>query len=326
MRGASRSRGRPSSSPRSCSRRFFPALRLSGLGGLGAEALHEALLRGDLAPQVSGAGAVFLDAPQSLPFERAIVARVLLQPSVSQFGDAGDVSVEERAVVRDDHDRSRVGAQEALEPGDRGQVQVIGGLVQQKQVGACRQQLGQFQSHQPPARELAQGPVPQLPADSQPGQRGSKLCLGFESARVLEGGVQAVVAPEERLRQRCFAAAEAGDLGLGGADLGLQLAQRSQRQGRFFEHRARTQVINLLAQIPPPGVLAQPDPALVGFVELRQEAQQGRLAAAVAAHQADAIPVGDPQRDVLEQGSVAERLAQSTGFEHALSADFPREP
>jgi hypothetical protein len=66
--------------------------------------------------------------------------------------DVGD-GVEELAVVAD-HDH---GAGVALEPGfqpDQGvQVQVVGGFVEQQQVGRAHQRAGQLQAHAPAAGE-----------------------------------------------------------------------------------------------------------------------------------------------------------------------------
>src|SRR6266568_1603539 len=55
---------------------------------------------------------------------------------------AGDV-VEEIAVVGDDQDRARIALEMALEPGDRLGVEVVGGLVEQQQVGRFEQEPAQ---------------------------------------------------------------------------------------------------------------------------------------------------------------------------------------
>jgi hypothetical protein len=55
--------------------------------------------------------------------------------------------------VRDDHHRARKAAQQLLEPGDRVQVEMVGGLVEQQHVGQCHQRLRQRDALLPP--ELA---------------------------------------------------------------------------------------------------------------------------------------------------------------------------
>ena len=65
----------------------------------------------------------------------------------------GDV-VEEVAIVRDGHDRALVFLQEALEPGDRFGVEVVGRLVEQQQVGRLEQQPAQRDAAPLAARQL----------------------------------------------------------------------------------------------------------------------------------------------------------------------------
>ena len=65
---------------------------------------------------------------------------------------AGDV-VEEVAVVRDGDDGARIVLEEALEPGDRLGVEVVGRLVEQQQVGRLQQQPAQRDAAPLAARE-----------------------------------------------------------------------------------------------------------------------------------------------------------------------------
>ncbi len=66
---------------------------------------------------------------------------------------AGDV-VEEVAVVGDDQDRARIFAQVAFEPGDRFGVEMVGGLVEQQQLGLLQQQPAKRDPAPLAAREL----------------------------------------------------------------------------------------------------------------------------------------------------------------------------
>ena len=67
---------------------------------------------------------------------------------------AGDV-VEEVAIVGDGDDRARVVLEEALEPGDRFGVEMVGRLVEQQQVGRLQQQPAQRDAAALAARQLA---------------------------------------------------------------------------------------------------------------------------------------------------------------------------
>jgi hypothetical protein len=62
----------------------------------------------------------------------------------------GDV-VQEALVVGDDDGAAGVGVQELLQPADGQDVQVVGGLVQQQQVGPTHQHLGQQHAQLEPA-------------------------------------------------------------------------------------------------------------------------------------------------------------------------------
>ena len=48
----------------------------------------------------------------------------------------------------------------------------------------------------------------------------------------------------------------------------------------------------------------------IGLVDAGHHAEQRRLARAVRPAQADALPVGDLPRDVVEEHAIAERLGQ----------------
>ena len=61
--------------------------------------------------------------------------------------------VEEEAIVRDEDDRVGVGVEILLEPVARLEIEVVGRLVEQQQVGLAQQQLGQRDAHLPAAGE-----------------------------------------------------------------------------------------------------------------------------------------------------------------------------
>jgi hypothetical protein len=82
-----------------------------------------------------------------LPFPRDARAAIQLQDP------ARDV-VEEVAVVRDGDHGARVLLEEALEPRHRLRVEVVGGLVEQQQVGALEQQPAQRDAAALAARDL----------------------------------------------------------------------------------------------------------------------------------------------------------------------------
>src|SRR5207302_3422373 len=116
-----------------------PRLRLTGLAGLVAEALDEALHPRDL-----GLLAVDRLAQGDLP--RGLLAAPLM-PAAGEEARTSGLELEHRradrlqepAVVRDEHDRRVEIAQCLLEPLERFDVEMVGGLVEQQHVGSGRE-------------------------------------------------------------------------------------------------------------------------------------------------------------------------------------------
>jgi hypothetical protein len=65
------------------------------------------------------------------------------QPAAVQLDDAGGEPAQERAVVGDEQDRAVIAQQEVFKPVDGGQVEVVGGLVQQQHIRLVDQRAGQ---------------------------------------------------------------------------------------------------------------------------------------------------------------------------------------
>ena len=91
-----------------------------------------------------------------LHLEVAVVAGVGGEVAVLEVQDAPDHLVQELAVVRDQKQRAAVGAQPALQPQQRIEVQVVGRLIQQQQVRAAHERARQVGAHAQAAGELAQ--------------------------------------------------------------------------------------------------------------------------------------------------------------------------
>ena len=91
--------------------------------------------------------------------------------------DAVDAGVEEFAVVRDQQDAAGIARQILFEPEDGFEVEVVGGLVEQQQVGAVHQRARQVQAHAPAAGEAGDGAFQRVVGETQPVQqlRGARL-------------------------------------------------------------------------------------------------------------------------------------------------------
>ena len=82
-----------------------------------------------------------------------IVARVWAQFASVQFNDAGRNPVQKGAVMGDGNDAALEVNQQVFEPSDGIQVEVVGGFVQQENVGPCDQSLRQCHSLSHAARQ-----------------------------------------------------------------------------------------------------------------------------------------------------------------------------
>ena len=81
---------------------------------------------------------------------------------VVEVQDPGRHIVEEAVVVTDDDDRAPKAAQELLQPPDREDVEVVGGLVEEQRVRCARQHLGQQNPQTEAAGQRGEG----VPVDS----------------------------------------------------------------------------------------------------------------------------------------------------------------
>ena len=122
-----------------------PCLMLVHLGELAVAAipLDQLLFADDLL----GLGRDVLDSPGVPLLALAVVGRVVAaergQPAVPEFPDPVDGRVEERPVVRRDQQRAGALAQVVLQPLEGVEVEVVGRLVEQEQVGVRDDKAGQ---------------------------------------------------------------------------------------------------------------------------------------------------------------------------------------
>ena len=120
------------------------ALHLARLGRLVAEALHETLDLG----HALGLARLALDE------EMIIVAHVEGDGAVRHLRDGGDHTVEEIPVVGDDDHAALVRREKSLQPLQRLDVEVVGRLVEEEEIGGEEEESGQGRPHAPASREL----------------------------------------------------------------------------------------------------------------------------------------------------------------------------
>eukprot|EP00964_Phaeocystis_antarctica_P129364 scaffold93206_cov57-Phaeocystis_antarctica.AAC.4 len=107
------------------------------------------------------------------------VAAVGGEVAPAQLHHVGDHVVEESSVVGDDEQRCLALVLQPLgEPRERGEVEVVGRLVEQQDVAWHEECGGEGDAHAPASRERAQGCAHHLRRELQPRQDGGRLGLG----------------------------------------------------------------------------------------------------------------------------------------------------
>ena len=97
----------------------------------------------------------------------------------------------------------------------------------------------------------------------------------------------------------------------------LDREQLLERAAGLFEDRAAGVGQTVLRQVADRQRRRLENRPAVGLVEPRHHLEQGGLAGAVRAAEADALAIGDLPGDVVQQDTVAERLGELRQLDHA---------
>jgi hypothetical protein len=122
--------------------------------------------------------------------EGGVIAAVDHQRLTIEVHDVIAHRVEEVAVVRDQQQGAGIAGEPLLEPQQRIQVQVVGGLVEQQQIGRLEQRARQVDAHAPAAREGRQRPVQVGLEEAQTHQQLGGAGRGAVAVQRLDGAVQ----------------------------------------------------------------------------------------------------------------------------------------
>ena len=251
--------------------RLEAALRLAGLGRLGLEAadevFHVRALRLLLVVGLLLLGQT-LDAGA---LEGGITAPVLGELLLFDVDDLLDHRIEEVAVVGNQQQGARVAFQPAFQPEDRIEVQVVGGLVEQQQVGRAHQRLRQVEAHAPATGEVADPAFHLRRLETQPGQQLARAGVGAVAVGVVQFGVQA------RLGGAVVGRLGGGQLALDTAQLDIAI--------KHIVHRQTLEVVDLLAHVGDAPAGWQLAFAAIGTQFAAQQGEQAGLAGAIGADQ-----------------------------------------
>ena len=134
------------------------------------------------------------------PFEAVIAALVELQLRVFEMQDLLGHAVQEIALVTDDEHGAAVAPQVLLQPQGGLEIEVVGRLVEQQQIGASKQESRQHDPHAPATRERVERALlgrviePEPVQDAgRPGRRAVRLLVlqafvNLDDPRVIRRG------------------------------------------------------------------------------------------------------------------------------------------
>ena len=241
-----------------------------------------------------------------------VVALVGVELASVDLADPLGHIIEEVAVVRDRHDGAGVAVQELLEPEHRLGVEVVGGLVEQQQVGGLEQQAAQGD-----AATLAAGED----GDGRVGVGALKRVhrlreLGVEVPAV--GGVDLVLELSHLGHEGVEVRVGVGHLGahlVEALDLGEQVGKG------LLDVLANGLVLverRLLLQDAHGVARGEHGLAVGDVLEAGHDLEQRRLAGTVGTHHADLGARVDAHRDVVEDDLVVDGLAGADQLVHEL--------
>ena len=258
-----------------------------GAGAPRLDAFADPLLL--LRQQLVGAGVEQRLLCQALRFEAlkgAVGAVVAVQQAAVELHRARADAVQKVAVVADEQQGATKIAQQLGQPADGVEVEVVGGFVEQQQIGQRHQRLRQRHALAHATREAADALIG---LQAEPAKGLGYALLPVPAIQGFDFGLQRVEVAAALVRQvalqQLLHALQAHAHGLEHAGLGVELG--------LLRHVGHAQPVLALYL------------AVVGALEAGDDFEQRRFAAAVAPHQSDALAGLERKIDPVEQGQVA---------------------
>ena len=212
-------------------------------------------------------------------------------------------AVQELAVVGDHQQRALVAAQEALEPDERFEIQVVGGLVEQHGVGAHEKNAGQGDAHFPATGERGHRAIDDAWAEAEAGENFACARLEGVAVELVEAALDLAEAlhqfveliGEGRICQLVFELFE----------LVGHRGDRACPPHGLFEDRAFVHFADVLLEVAERDAAIDGDGAFVGNLLLHDVAEEGRFPGAVGADQAGLLAFVDRERGADEEDLLA---------------------
>src|SRR5207245_386534 len=213
--------------------------------------------------------------------------------------------LEEPAVVRDDHDRRVQCLELALEPFEALDVEVIGRLVEQEEVGIAAEGAREGRARQLAAGERVELPIEVMLREAEAADDRRGVIAPAVPARMLElrlrlgvpsQGCVGVVAGRHRLLESLQLRLDRDEVGRPGEHVLAQRQAALQRWALVMERDARPLLKSQFAAL---------DAGLAG-----ERPEQRRLAGAVRSGQSDAVAPLDLERHAVEERVAGELLPE----------------
>ena len=277
------------------------ALHLLGFGGLVAEAFDEGLdlrhlaLLGRQLRHLAGATLLHLDDILAI---RAFV--VVDAAGGNLDGALGDI-IQEGAVVRDEDHGAGIGGEVVLEPLYRDDVEVVGGLVEEEEVGVAQEQFGQLDAHLPAAAEDGHRAVEVAVLESQAQQH--LLGLFLPTAAAKEGQVfgQLVVAFQKACIFCTLIVGAIGDFSGEAFLLSLEVVEGAESGESFLKDGTDGVGHHLLRQVTHGLARRHDEGAALRLLPAAENLQKGGFAGPIQTNKADPVVVGDVECYILKE-------------------------
>ena len=242
-----------------------------------------------------------------------VVAFVGVEVTAVHLGDPLGHMVQEVAVVGDSDDGTLVGGQVLLQPQDRLGVEVVGGLVQEQQVGCLQEQLAQ--GHAAALATRQDGDVRVRRRAAQGVHRLLQLGVEVPGVGRVEGVLKGAHLSQERVEVRVRLRHEGADLVVTvqlGLDLGHALLDVAQDRLVLVER-------GFLQQDPHAVASGEAGLAVGRLIDAGHDLEDRGLAGAVGADHADLGSGQERHGDVVEDDLVTVRLARLDHLVDVLS-------
>ena len=288
--------------------RLDPALRLTCLGCLGAEALDEAVHVCDLALLLFVGRLLVGELFGAHPFERAVVPAVQRGAVLFDMQDLGADTVEKIAIVRDQQQGAAILLEPGFEPDHRVEIQVVGRFVQKQQVRAAHQCPCQVEAHAPAAGEIRERACLVLRAEAKTAHQAGGATVRLVAADVVELGVQV---------RNVLAVA----ILLGSGQFALQLPQAGVTVEHVLDCRLRGRR-HLLRDVRDDPAGRSTDGSFVGGQAAEDQREQARLPGTVGTGQAGLLTGVYLKRGALEQQAWPAAQGDVVELQHDLDSVF----